>query len=126
MRLLAWEDFQREVSAYGTNGRYAGVRALWIKVIIRAVFDWVSYKNSNRLMQRRLAEDASAWLFRPSLLFNSFENICFYLGLNPTTVRSWARSITRKQVSKIEILERYRNFSGQLPKKLIEAVSVVH
>ena len=88
------------------DDRYSGVRALWIKVVIRAVFDWVSYRDSDRLPQRKLAEAAEAWLFRPSVLFNGFENICVCLDVNPEQVRKWAMRMSRDQVSKIEHLER--------------------
>lgn len=89
-----------------THERYAGVRALWIKVIIRAVFDWVSYRDSPRLMQKKLAESAALWLFQPSELFNGFENVCYYLDVDPSLVRRWARTMSREQVAKIEHLER--------------------
>jgi hypothetical protein len=83
------------------------VRALWIKVIIRAVFDWVSYRESDQLGKRKMAESAANWLFEPNVTFNSFDNVCSYLDVDPGRVRCWARKITRKQVAKIEHLERY-------------------
>lgn len=115
--------------AYGPNGRYSGIRALWIKVIIRAVFDWVAYKDSPKLMQRRLAESAYLWLFRPNVLFNGFESVCFHLGINPVTVRGWAMRITRRQVAKIELLERYRTKGDEKARrirdhKILEAYTV--
>lgn len=94
---------------YAGAERYAGVRALWIKVIIRAVFDWVSYRDSDKLMQRKLAESASSWLFQPSTLFNGFENVCGYLDICPDHVRMWAKAMSREQVAKIEHLERFPN-----------------
>lgn len=90
----------------GPDDRYAGIRALWIKVIIRAVFDWVSYRDSDRLHQRKLAESAEIWLFQPSELFNAFDNICMYIDLDPERVRRWAKNMDRDQVAKIEHLER--------------------
>lgn len=107
------------MAAYGPNGRYDGVRALWIKVIIRAVFDWVTYKSSTKLAQRRLAESAFIWLFRPSLFFNGFESICSCLDVSPAVIRAWAGRITRRQVAKIELLERGRSDDPKARKKLL-------
>lgn len=91
---------------YVGHDRYAGVRALWIKVIIRAVFDWVSYRESPKLLQRKLAESAHFWLFRPNESFNSFENICYYLDMNPENIRRWAKVLDPDKVAKIELLDR--------------------
>lgn len=88
------------------NYRHAGVKALWIKVIVRAVFDWVTCRYSDDIRKLKLAQSASAWLFQASVLFNGFENICFYLDLDPERVRRWARNVTPDQVVKIEHLER--------------------
>src|SRR5512140_3817167 len=63
--------------------RYVGYRALWMKVIIRAAFDWVSYRDSTKLEQRKEAEKAYKWLFHQSTLFNSFENVCQLVDLPP-------------------------------------------
>lgn len=86
--------------------RYVGCRALWMKVIIRAVFDWVSYRDSLRLELRKEAETAYRWLFTPSKLFNSFENVCSFIDLPPDRLRMWAKSLSKEQVAKIEHLER--------------------
>lgn len=83
------------------------MRALWIKVIIRAVFDWVSYRDSDQLGKRKMADSAANWLFEPNVTFNSFSNVCYYLDVDPGRVRVWAKKISRKQVAKIEHLERY-------------------
>lgn len=86
--------------------RYAGVRALWMKVIIRAVFDWVTYKDSTKLDKRKYAESADAWLFQKNLLFNSFENVCKQLDMDPERIRVQVKKMTKDDVSKIEHLER--------------------
>jgi hypothetical protein len=91
------------------NFRHAGVKALWIKVIVRAVFDWVTYRHSDDIRQLKLAESAAFWLFQPSEVFNGFESICFYLDLDPARVRRWANNVTPDQVVKIEHLERESN-----------------
>ena len=86
--------------------RYIPYRALWMKVIIRAAFDWVSYRDAIKLEQRKEAERAYRWLFEPSELFNSFENICDLVNLPPDSIRSWAKCLTKEHVAKIEHLER--------------------
>lgn len=97
---LRYDSPQRSVD------RYVGYRALWMKVIIRAAFDWVSYRDSTKLELRKEAEKAYKWLFESSLLFNSFENVCSIVDLPPDMMRYWVRSLTREHVAKIEHLER--------------------
>jgi hypothetical protein len=101
--------------------RYAGDRALWLKVIIRAVFDWVSYRDSNKLLQKKIAEGAEGWLFQSSTLFNSFENICLSLGVLPEDVRRWARGLSKDQVAKIEHLDREGERPSVFDQKLLAA-----
>lgn len=86
--------------------RYAGVRALWMKVIVRAVFDWVTYRDHSKLEKRKHAESAHSWLFDKSLLFNSFDNVCKYLDIDPERIRSRAKMMTKEDVAKIEHMER--------------------
>lgn len=86
--------------------RYAGYKALWTKVIIRAAFDWVSYRDSTRLEYKKIADDSHRWLFEPNHLFNSFENICNLIDLHPETIRRWVSRLTKDHVAKIEHLER--------------------
>lgn len=89
-----------------SDRRYAGVRALWMKVIIRAVFDWVTYRDNSKVDKRKYAESAHDWLFKKSLLFNSFENICKNLDLDPQRIRTQALKMTKDDVAKIEHMER--------------------
>lgn len=104
-------SLQREHTSPAVDDRYAGIRALWIKVIIRAVFDWVAYRDSDRLFQKKLADSAHSWLFKQNELFNGFENICHMLDINPNRVRTWAKTMSKDQVAKIEHLERYPSSS---------------
>lgn len=76
-------------------------------MIVRAIFDWVAYKDASTLKQRKLSESAFRWLYHPNETFNSFENVCYHLDINPNRVRDWARKLTRDQVAKIEHLERF-------------------
>lgn len=98
---------------------------MWIKVIIRAVFDWVAYRDSSRLFQRKLAEGAQFWLFSSSELFNSFENVCHMLDLDPGRVRNWARTMSKDQVAKIEHLERYPSAGRDVGPDIIALVDQI-
>lgn len=95
--------------------RYVGVRALWIRVIVRAVYDWVSYRDSIKLQKKKDAFSAERWLFHPNKTFNGFENVCYIVGVDPEKIRQWSRSISKKQVVKMEHLERIH------PEKAVKA-----
>jgi hypothetical protein len=97
------------------DDRYTGIRILWLKVIVRAIFDWITYRDSDRLMQKKLADSAHSWLFDQSILFNGFENICTNLGINPMKVRERAKCMTREDVAKIEHLERTEGLQVAAP-----------
>jgi hypothetical protein len=96
----SWDSPQR------SSDRYVGYRALWMKVIIRAAFDWVSYRDALKLEQRKEAERAHRWIFERNEHFNSFENICQLVDLPPDKIRVWVKSLTKEHVAKIEHLER--------------------
>jgi hypothetical protein len=104
--------FQDSIPNTPGEDRYAGIRALWLKVIIRAVFDWVQYRDSDRLPQKKLADSAKSWLFDPNELFNGFANLCESLDVDPEKVRKWACGLSREQVAKIEHLDREPNSSS--------------
>ena len=88
---------------------------MWLKVIVRAAFDWVSYRDSDKLLQKKLADSASLWLFEPSDLFNGFDSICLSLDIDPCRVRSWVKGLSKDQIAKIEHLERDHGYSAALP-----------
>ncbi len=98
-------------------------RLLWIKVILRAAYDWVLYRDSKNLIYKKEAKRAYTWLFEsPKLkkkvkigkttevvyvdIFNSLENICGCLDLDIEVVRKFAKNLTRDDVRKMEFLER--------------------
>jgi hypothetical protein len=70
------------------------------------VYDWVSYRDSTKLPLRKYADDAYRWLFCSSEVFNSFQNLCHYLEIDPNEVRMQAGRLDRKQVAKLELLDR--------------------
>lgn len=92
--------------------RYAGVRALWAKVIIRAMYDFVMYKDSDKLPLRRTADNASRWLFSKNESLNSLESVCGMLGISPNSVREKAINMPKSEVSKIEHIDRSFDYFG--------------
>lgn len=99
------------------SDRYSSLRLLWIKVVIRAASDWVLYRESKNIKLRRWAEDAYRWLFEPSDLFNSLDNICYLFNLDKTLIRDFATNLTRDQVKKMEFLER-NSVNSEAPQEL--------
>jgi hypothetical protein len=97
---------QDSIAPVGPGDRYAGFRKLWFRVIQRAIYDWVAWRDSSKLDKRKQAELAEVWLFKPSVLFNSFENICQILDVDPEAIRSRARAFTKEEVLKAEHIER--------------------
>ena len=89
-----------------SEDRYAGSRILWFRVILRAMFDWVSYKDSQRLMQKKLAESAHNWFFCTSEMFNGFENVCLMLEIDPKKIQQRVLTMSKDEVEKIEFKER--------------------
>lgn len=111
-------------------------RLLWIKVILRAAYDWVLYRNSKSHIAKKIADDAHRWLFDPPYEkrhiqigkitriihqqeFNSLENVCDAIDLNIDSVRKFANSLTRDMVKKMEFLERSSK------KSLLKSPSVI-
>ena len=98
-------------------------RLLWIKVILRAAYDWVLYRDSSNNISKKIADDAYRWLFDPpkekktvkldnknvvifTQEFNALENICDSIDLDIDSVRRFANNLTRDQIKKMEFLER--------------------
>lgn len=90
----------------GSPDRNAPYRLLWVKVIIRAAYDYALWKDSKDLRHRKFAEDARKWLFDPSDLEFGLSNICEVWGLPLTKIRKFARELTKEDVKKLEFKER--------------------
>jgi hypothetical protein len=86
--------------------KYLPYRVLWVKVIIRAAFDYTLWKDSKDFKLRRHALDAERWFFSESSLVNSFTKICEVLKIDPEHIRECVRRLTRDQVKKMEFKER--------------------
>ncbi len=86
--------------------RYVPYKMIWLKVIIRAVFDYAMWRNSHKLINRKLAEEAARWLFERSTHANGFEHLCEVMSLPMEDIRRWARRLTPNDVQKLELKER--------------------
>jgi hypothetical protein len=87
-------------------------RLLWFRVILRAAYDYVLYKDSKDSKKRADGEEAYNWLFNwPGDRFNSFESICTELNLSPDKIRDFTLNLPRSKIVKIEFLSRSRKFA---------------
>ena len=93
-------------SASYNSERYLPYRILWAKVIVRAAYDYALWKDSKDMRLRKFAQDAEHWLFDPSDLDLSFENICFAYDFPVERIRRKTRTLTRDDVKKLEFRER--------------------
>lgn len=94
-----------EPPAYSAE-RYMPYRILWAKVIVRAAYDYALWKDAKDLRLKKFADDAERWLFEPSDLELSFENICFAFDFPVDQIRQRTRILTRDDVKKLEFRER--------------------
>jgi hypothetical protein len=97
---------QDTVAPATPGDRYAGFYKLWVRVIQRAIYDWVAWRDSSKLEKKKQAELAETWLFKPNKLYNGFENICEMLDIDPEAIRARARRCTKDEVLKAEHIER--------------------
>lgn len=98
-----------------------GCKALLLEIIRRAAYDWVLYRTSERLPQKKLAQDAYLWLFfeepghqnwierqMSQKGITSFLSICEMLDLDPGAVRVQIRKLTVKNVMSVGRPAEYR------------------
>lgn len=86
--------------------RYSPYKTLWMRVFIRAAFDYAQYKTSKDLRSRRLAEDAYRWIFEENHDECSLQNICESFELPLDMLRAWAKRLNKDDVKKMEQLDR--------------------
>ena len=84
----------------------APVKILWARVILRAIYDYVILKDAKKLKDKRDFACVKKWLFEPSDLNNSFENLCRILGWPTDLLRNKILTMTREDVKKLEFRER--------------------
>lgn len=116
-KLEVEEEHQIPLAALEMNG----CKALLLEIIRRAAYDWVLYRTSERMQNKKLADDAYNWLFKEgpghqswverSLNkkdITSFMAICEALDLDPETVRNHVRRLTVKNVMSVGRPAEYR------------------
>lgn len=104
----AWDP---EDSISDRQAEAGNCRALLLEVIRRASYDWVLYRNSSKLQNKLLAENAYHWLFlehegtpvwaqrdRNGKGMMSLIAICDALDIEPSEVRRRARELTEKDI----------------------------
>lgn len=98
-----------------------GCKSLLLEIIRRAAYDWVLYRTSRRLIQKKLAEQAYHWLFleerntpewnerdESDKYITSFLAICEALELDPDSVRTHIKKLTPKNVMSVGRPAEYR------------------
>lgn len=105
-----------------------GCRGLYLEVIQRAASDWVIYRHSSRLKEKRLAETSYIWLFEEQpghpdyemrqgiSKLMSFLSICSLLDLDPEEVRAKIRQLTPKDIKASGRPREYRRIASK-PKR---------
>lgn len=80
-----------------------GDRVLWLRVILRAMFDYVLFADATDMVGQRIYRDAESWLFDDSRKHygNSLHAICYELDCSVAEVRVRAELITPEDVKRI-------------------------
>ncbi len=82
---------------------YLPVKALWAKVIVKAICDYVMFKDADTLRGRREFLRVKDWLFGKD---TGFIGVCETIGWPPKMIRQRALSMTKDEVRKIEHRDR--------------------
>lgn len=85
--------------------RYEGYRKLWVKVIIRAIYDYVYGRDSTNQYNRLHANTAYAWIFKAKGE-NSLENVCKFLGLDAEQFRTYVRTVKKSDLKRLRLTDR--------------------
>lgn len=100
-----------------TQQEVVGCKALLLEIIRRASYDWVLYRQSSRLPQKKLAEEAYHWIFveesgeertKNGKHLTGFVAICDLLDLDPDSVRARIRLLTVANVMSVGRPAEYR------------------
>jgi hypothetical protein len=108
-----------------------GSKSLLLEIIRRAAYDWVLYRSSRRLPQKKLAEESFTWLFKEEpghkdwderaangKHMTSFVGICSALDLDVNTLRGHIRRMTAKNVTSVGRPAEYRRVELREPRVL--------
>jgi hypothetical protein len=83
-------------------------KVIWLFVIRQAIFDYVKWKDSRNINNRRDAEDARKWLFCSSDVSNGLDKACLMVGIDISKVRNLANTMSPKDIKKMEFQDRDR------------------
>lgn len=78
-------------------------KALWARVVIRALYDYVTFKSASRLHHKRDFQSAKWWLFGAD---TGFVEVCELLDWPVERLRRAAQTMTSNDVRKLEHYER--------------------
>lgn len=92
------------------RNQHNSIKLLLAAIIRRAAFDIALYKNSKKLVDRRLAIQAVRWMFddksvmsqHPEDRFTSFLNICDMLDQDPSWIRERTLEMRASDVRKFD------------------------
>jgi hypothetical protein len=103
-------------------------RALLLEIVRRSAYDWVLYRLSSDMANKKLADDAFHWLFletrqtaawrereRCGKQLTAFLDICELLDLDPDVCRQQIRKLTVKNVTSIGRPAEKRHQSSDEP-----------
>lgn len=104
---LISDDLYGDFLEESNEGAVDWVIALWQAVLVRAVADWVIYRDSPHMAGRRIWKQVNTWFFGPfGDRFNSFETLCAVLNLDSSLVRERVRRITPEQAKRLRSRRR--------------------
>ena len=89
----------------------SGARLLLVEIIRRTAYDWVLYRNSTRIEQKHLAQEAYVWLFEEDINhpqwrirrdegreLTAFVSICEVLDIEIEKIRAVIKKLTPDRV----------------------------
>lgn len=96
--------FESSVSTHQPrNPNCINERLLLAAIVRRAAFDIALYKESKRVVKRRIAVSAYNWMFNEAGEgITSFEAICDVLGQDPDWIRQQTLMLRREDVRRLD------------------------
>lgn len=82
---------------------YWPIQALWARVLVKSICDYVVFKEATTLKGKREFKKVAWWLFGEE---TGFLSVCEAVGWPPAMVRKRALSMTKDEVRKIEHRDR--------------------
>jgi hypothetical protein len=96
-------DLQLDLRPSYVAEHYWPIRALWARVLVKAICDFVVFKEAKTLKGRREFKKVEQWLFGED---TGFLSVCEAVGWSPLRIRAKATTMTKDEVRKIEHRDR--------------------